>query len=102
MKTIYDPACGTGGMLSVAENYIRDLNAEADPHLFGQDWNDESWAVCKADMLIKGEAADNIVLGDTFTRDGFDRDAEGKKANIRLHARQSAFRRGMEATAEVH
>ena len=79
VKTIYDPACGTGGMLSVAEKYIRDLNAQADPHLFGQDWNDESWAVCKADMLIKDEDADNIVLGDTFTRDGFDRDAEGRK-----------------------
>ena len=79
VKTIYDPACGTGGMLSVAENYIRDLNTEANPHLFGQDWNDESWAVCKADMLIKGEDADNIILGDTFTRDGFDRDTEGRK-----------------------
>jgi type I restriction enzyme M protein len=79
VKTIYDPACGTGGMLSVAERYIRDLNADADPHLFGQDWNDESWAICKADMLIKGEDADNIVLGDTFTKDGFDRDAEGKR-----------------------
>ena len=79
VKTIYDPACGTGGMLSVAEKYIRDLNSEANPHLFGQDWNDESWAVCKADMLIKGEDADNIILGDTFTRDGFDRDAEGGK-----------------------
>ena len=79
VKTIYDPACGTGGMLSVAEKYIRDLNSEADPHLFGQDWNDESWAVCKSDMLIKGEDADNIILGDTFTKDGFDRDADGKK-----------------------
>ena len=79
VKTIYDPACGTGGMLSVAEKYIRDLNAEADPHLFGQDWNDESWAVCKADMLIKGEDADNIVRDDTFTKDGFDRDADGRK-----------------------
>ena len=79
VKTIYDPACGTGGMLSVAEKSIRDLNAEAKPHLYGQDWNDESWAVCKADMLIKGEDADNIVLGDTFTRDGFDRDTPGKK-----------------------
>lgn len=78
VKTIYDPACGTGGMLSVAEKYIRDLNSEADPHLFGQDWNDESWAICKSDMLIKGEDADNVVLGDTFTKDGFDRDAEGK------------------------
>ena len=79
VKTIYDPACGTGGMLSVAERYMRDLNSEANPHLFGQDWNDESWAICKADMLIKGEHAENIVLGDTFTRDGFDRDAEDKK-----------------------
>src|SRR6266436_3752810 len=42
VKTIYDPACGTGGMLSVAEQYIRRLNAEAKPHLFGQDWNDEA------------------------------------------------------------
>jgi type I restriction enzyme M protein len=79
VKTIYDPACGTGGMLSVSEQYIRDLNAEANPHLFGQDYNDESWAVCKSDMLIKNEDADNIVLGDTFTKDGFDRDAEGNK-----------------------
>ena len=79
VKTIYDPACGTGGMLSVAENYIRDLNKDANPHLFGQDWNDEAWAVCKSDMLIKGEEADNIVRGDTFTQDGFDRDADGKR-----------------------
>ena len=79
VKTIYDPACGTGGMLSVAEKYIRDLNADAQPKLFGQDLNDEAWAVCKSDMLIKGEDADAIVLGDTFTKDGFDRDANGKK-----------------------
>lgn len=79
VKTVYDPACGTGGMLSVAEKYIRDLNAEANPHLFGQDWNDEAWAVCKADMLIKGEDADNIVLGDTFTSDGYDLNDQGKK-----------------------
>ena len=82
VKTVYDPACGTGGMLSVTEKYIRDLNAEASPHLFGQDWNDESWAVCKADMLIKGDDADNIVLGDTFTKDGFDRDAKGRKCTF--------------------
>ncbi len=79
VKTIYDPACGTGGMLSVAEKYIRDLNADAQPKLFGQDWNDEAWAVCKSDMLIKGEDADAIILGDTFTKDGFDRAAGGKK-----------------------
>jgi len=79
VKTIYDPACGTGGMLSVAERYIRDLNAGADPHLFGQDWNDEAWAVCKSDMLIKGEDADNIRLGDTFSQDAFDREPDGKR-----------------------
>src|SRR5204863_394664 len=62
VKTIFDPACGTGGMLSVAEKYIRDLNTEANPLLFGQDWNDEAWAVCKSDMLIKGEDADNDRL----------------------------------------
>ena len=79
VKTIYDPACGTGGMLSVAEKYIRDLNRDAQPKLFGQDWNDEAWAVCKSDMLIKGEDADAIILGDTFTKDGFDRTGDGKK-----------------------
>ena len=79
VKTIYDPACGTGGMLSEAEKYIRRLNADAQPALFGQDWNDEAWAVCKSDMLIKGEDADNIVLGDTFTKDGFDRAPDGRK-----------------------
>jgi type I restriction enzyme M protein len=79
VKTIYDPACGTGGMLSVSEQYIRSLNTQANPVLFGQDWNDEAWAVCKSDMLIKGEDADNIRLADTFTKDGFDRDGDGKK-----------------------
>jgi type I restriction enzyme M protein len=71
VKTIYDPACGTGGMLSVSETYIRELNSEAKPILYGQDWNDDAWAVCKSDMLIKGEDADNIILGDTFSKDGF-------------------------------
>jgi type I restriction enzyme M protein len=79
VKTIYDPACGTGGMLSVAEHYIQKLNADAQPKLFGQDWNDEAWAVCKSDMLIKGEDAENIILGDSFTKDGFDRTPDGKK-----------------------
>jgi type I restriction enzyme M protein len=79
VKTIYDPACGTGGMLSVSESYIRDLNADANPVLFGQDWNDEVWAVCKSDMLIKGEDADRIRLGDTFSQDAFDRDSAGKR-----------------------
>lgn len=71
VKTIYDPACGTGGMLSVSENYIRELNAEAQPHLFGQDWNDEAYAICRADMLIKGQDSDNIKPDCTFEKDGF-------------------------------
>jgi type I restriction-modification system DNA methylase subunit len=66
VKTIYDPACGTGGMLSVAEKYIRTLNAEAQPHLFGQDWNDEAYGICRADMLIKGEDSDNIKPDSNF------------------------------------
>ncbi|MFM0428451.1 class I SAM-dependent DNA methyltransferase [Paraburkholderia aspalathi] len=79
VKTIYDPACGTGGMLSVSEKYIRDLNSKANPLLYGQDWNDEAWAVCRSDMLIKGEDADNIALGDTFTKDAHSRDEQGQK-----------------------
>ena len=79
VKTIYDPACGTGGMLSVAERFIREQNADANPILYGQDWNDEAWAVCRSDMLIKGDDADNIRLGDTFTADAFEYDAEGRK-----------------------
>jgi len=71
VKMIYDPACGTGGMLSEAEKYILELNSDAQPHLFGQDYNDESWAICKSDMLIKGEETDNVKLGNSFTQDGF-------------------------------
>ena len=78
VKTIYDPACGTGGMLSVAEDYLREFNSEANPILYGQDWNDDAWAVCKSDMLIKGENAENIVRGDTFTRDGYADAAGGR------------------------
>ena len=73
VKTIYDPACGTGGMLSVAEDYLREHNSEANPILFGQDLNDDAWAVCTADMLIKGKNAENIILGDSFTEDGYPR-----------------------------
>jgi len=74
VKTIYDPACGTGGMLSVSEQYIRELNEQAQPHLYGQDWNDGAWAVCRSDMLIKDEDAENIKPGCTFTKDGYPKD----------------------------
>ena len=69
VKTIYDPACGTGGMLSVAEEYLHELNDEARLESFGQELNPESYAICKADMLIKGHRADNIKLGNSFTQD---------------------------------
>ncbi len=74
VKKIYDPACGTGGMLSTADKYIRELNRDAKPMLYGQDWNDGAYAVCKSDMLINGSNAENIKLGCTFTKDGFERE----------------------------
>lgn len=80
VKTIFDPTAGTGGMLSTAEQYIRELNSEAKPQLFGQDFNNESWAICRSDMIIKGENAENIVLGDSLTHDGF----EGKTFDYML------------------
>lgn len=79
VKTIYDPACGTGGMLSAAEEYLKSLNSKVIPKLYGQDWNDEAWAICRSDMLIKGEDADNIALGDTFTKDAFRHDSQNQK-----------------------
>ncbi|MCY4519676.1 MAG: class I SAM-dependent DNA methyltransferase [Caldilineaceae bacterium] len=75
-RTIYDPACGTGGMLSESEKLILSQNDRAKLALFGQEYNDESWAICCSDMLIKDEDTANIVLGDTLgdgrTRDGFE------------------------------
>ena len=75
-RTIYDPACGTGGMLSESEKLILSQNARAELALFGQEYNDEAWAICCSDMLIKDEDTANIVLGDTLgdgkTRDGFE------------------------------
>lgn len=80
VKTIYDPACGTGGMLSVAENYLRELNPRARLEVFGQEVNPESYAVCKSDMLIKGENTANIKFGNSFTIDGL----EGEKFDYML------------------
>lgn len=74
-KTIYDPACGTGGMLSVAEEYLHELNASTELMVFGQELNDQTFAICKADMLIKGNNADFIKDGNTLSDDRF----EGQK-----------------------
>lgn len=70
-KTIYDPACGTGGMLSVAENYLHKLNSAAELLAFGQEINDQTFAICKADMLIKGNDATQIKSGNTLSDDQF-------------------------------
>ena len=71
-KTIYDPACGTGGMLSVAEEYLHELNKSTELLAFGQEINDQTFAICKADMLIKGNNADYIKDGNTLSDDQFE------------------------------
>lgn len=71
-KTIYDPACGTGGMLSVAEEYLHELNKSTELLAFGQELNDQTFAICKADMLIKGNNADYIKDGNTLSDDQFE------------------------------
>ncbi|ANX01644.1 restriction endonuclease subunit M [Thermoclostridium stercorarium subsp. leptospartum DSM 9219] len=68
--TVYDCCAGTGGMLSVTEQYLKELNPGIQVELFGQEINPQSYSICKADMLIKGQNADNIILGDSFTEDG--------------------------------
>jgi len=72
VKTLYDPACGTGGMLSVAEKHLNDFNKKAKLEVFGQEINPESYAICKSDMLIKGQNPSNIKFGNTFTVDGLE------------------------------
>lgn len=67
--TLYDGTTGTGGMLAVASEYIKSLNSDTVVEVFGQEINDESYAICKADMLIKGQDSSNIVLGNTLTND---------------------------------
>ena len=70
VKTLYDPACGTGGMLSVGEMHLTEFNPDARLEVFGQEINPESYAICKSDMLIKGQNPSNIKFGNTFTLDG--------------------------------
>lgn len=68
---ILDPACGTGGMLSVAEKKIKDSNNKIRVIPFGQEFNEESYAICKSDMILKGHESSNIIHGNSFSEDGF-------------------------------
>ncbi len=70
VRTLFDPACGTGGMLSVAEDYLRQLNPNARLEVFGQELNDETYAICRSDMMLKGQDASHIVSGNSFSEDG--------------------------------
>jgi type I restriction enzyme M protein len=70
VRTLCDPACGTGGMLSVAEDYLRELNPQARLECYGQEYNPESYAICGSDLMMKGQNLENIAFGDSFTSDG--------------------------------
>lgn len=70
VRTLYDPACGTGGMLSIGDARLREMNPNAHLELFGQEINPESYAICKSEMLIKGQNPTQIVFGNSFTQDG--------------------------------
>ena len=69
IKTLYDPACGTGGMLSTAEDWVRTHNDGARLELFGQELNGETYAICRSDMLLKGHDPRNIAFGNSFSQD---------------------------------
>ena len=74
--TIYDPACGSGGMLTEAQNFIKDEEGEiravnSDVYLYGKEINDETYAICKSDMMIKGNNPENIRVGSTLSTDEF-------------------------------
>ncbi|TXK11130.1 type I restriction-modification system subunit M [Microbacterium wangchenii] len=70
VRSVYDPTAGTGGMLSVAEDHIRSANPTATLTLAGQEINPQSYAICKADMTVKGQSVDAIFFGDTLINDG--------------------------------
>ena len=89
-KTLYDPACGTGGMLSIAGEFVLRRDPAAQLQSYGQELNPESYAIAKADALLRGQEAGNIALGNSFTDDAF------RRPPIRLHALQPALRRRME------
>ena len=75
VMTIYDPACGSGGMLTESQNFIKDpegnIRAAGDVYLYGKEINDETYAICKSDMMIKGNNPENIKSGSTLATDDF-------------------------------
>src|SRR5208337_1763242 len=70
VRSLYDPTAGTGGMLSVAGEHLAGMNPGARLVMYGQELNPESYAICKADMLIKGQPIENIIFGNTLSADG--------------------------------
>ncbi|EKA62280.1 N-6 DNA methylase [Janibacter hoylei PVAS-1] len=72
VRSIYDPTVGTGGMLTVADEHLHDLNPDASTALFGQEINPRTYAICKADLLIKGQDPSNVRQGDTLVVDRFE------------------------------
>lgn len=80
-RTVYDPTAGTGGMLSISEEYIKQQNPEANLGLFGQEYNPESYAICCSDLLIKDEPINNLIYGDTLGV----KDAKSKSNNFLPH-----------------
>ena len=77
--TVYDPACGTGGMLSVAQNKMVATNTKTTVVPFGQELNPETYATCKSDMILKNNTGSKIVLGNSFSEDGFKYRDDGSK-----------------------
>lgn len=71
IRSLYDPTAGTGGMLSLAEEHLLAQNSEAKLSLYGQEYNPQSYAICKSDLLAKGHDATNIAFGNTLTDDAF-------------------------------
>jgi type I restriction enzyme M protein len=70
VRSIYDPACGTGGMLNISDQHVTGLNSSARLEMFGQELNPETWAIARSDLLIQGQDPDRIVLGNTLSDDG--------------------------------
>ena len=90
IRTVYDPAAGTGGMLTVADAHLSELNPAIRVEVFGQELNPETWAIARSDLMIKGADPDRMVLGNSP-----DQRRVGRAA-VRLHAGQSAVRGGLE------